>query len=45
MKKNEMGGAFSMCGERRGVYRILVGRREAVIPHGKPRHRWRKMLK
>ena len=31
MKKNEMGGAFSMYGERRGVYGILVGRPEAMI--------------
>jgi len=39
MKKNEMGGAFSMYGVRRVVYRILVGRPEAIIAHGKPRHR------
>jgi Cu2+-containing amine oxidase len=40
-----MGGAFSMYGERRGFYRILVGRPEAMIPHGKPRHRWEENIK
>jgi hypothetical protein len=29
MKKNEMAGVFSVYGERRGVYRILVDRPEA----------------
>jgi hypothetical protein len=28
IKKNEMGGACSTCGERRGAYRVLVGRPE-----------------
>jgi hypothetical protein len=27
-------------GERRGVYRVLVGKREGKRPLGKPRHRW-----
>jgi hypothetical protein len=27
-------------GERRGVYRILVGKREGKRPFGIPRHRW-----
>jgi hypothetical protein len=40
-----MGGAFSMYGERRGFYRILVGRPEAMIPRGKPRHRWEENIK
>ena len=30
-----------MCiGERRGVYRILLGRPKGKRPLGKPRHRW-----
>ena len=27
-------------GERRGVYRVLVGKREGKRPFGKPRRRW-----
>jgi hypothetical protein len=26
IEKNEMGGAYSTYGERRGVYRVLVGK-------------------
>jgi len=29
--KNEMGGVCSMYGERRGVYRVLVGKPEGEI--------------
>jgi hypothetical protein len=35
-----MGGACSTYGERRGVYRILVGKPEGKIPIGSPRLRW-----
>jgi hypothetical protein len=27
-------------GERRGVYRVLVGKPESKIPLGRPRRRW-----
>jgi len=27
-------------GERRGVYRILVGKTEVKVPFGTPRYRW-----
>jgi len=27
-------------GERRGVYRVLVGKREGQRPVGRPNHRW-----
>ena len=37
IKKNEMGGTRSTYGERRGVYRILVGRSEVKRPIGRPR--------
>ena len=30
-----------MCkGERRGIYRVLVGKPEGKRPLGRPRHRW-----
>jgi len=29
-----------MYGERRGVYRVLVGKREGKKPLGRPRRRW-----
>jgi hypothetical protein len=35
-----MGGACSSCGERRGVYRVLVGKPEGKRPLGRPRHKW-----
>jgi hypothetical protein len=35
-----MGGACSAYGERRGVYRILVGKPEGKKPPGRPRLRW-----
>jgi hypothetical protein len=34
-----MGGSCSKYGERRGVYRILVGKPEGKRPTGRPRHR------
>jgi hypothetical protein len=32
-------------GERRGVYRVLVGKPEGKKPLGRPRHRWENNLK
>jgi len=32
-------------GERRGVYRILVGKSEGKRPLGRPRHRWEDNIK
>jgi len=40
IEKNEMGGACSTYGERRGVYRVLVGKPEGKRPLGRPRRRW-----
>jgi hypothetical protein len=37
--ENEMGGACSMDGEGRGVYRILVGKPEGKRPLRRPRRR------
>jgi len=39
IEKNEMGGACSTCGKRRGVYRVLVGKPEGWSPLGRPKHR------
>jgi hypothetical protein len=38
MEKNEMGGAWSMYGERRGSHRVLVGKPERRRLLGRPRH-------
>ena len=35
-----MGGACSAYGEKRGVYRVLVGKPEGKRPLGRPRRRW-----
>jgi len=32
-------------GERRGVYRVLVGKPEGKRPFGRPRHRWEDNIK
>jgi len=42
-----MGGACSGYGgeERRGVYRILVGKPERKKPLGRPRRRWEDNIK
>jgi len=32
-------------GERRGVYRVLVGKPEGKRPIGRPRHRWEDNIK
>jgi hypothetical protein len=45
MEKNEMGGACSMYGEKRGAYRILVGGPEGRQTLGKPRRRWEDNIK
>ena len=33
-------GHVARMGERRGVYRVLVGKPEGMIPLGRPRRRW-----
>ena len=40
-----MGRACSTCGERRGVYRVLVGKPEGKRPLGRPRPRWEDNIK
>jgi hypothetical protein len=34
-----------MYGERRGLYRVLVGRPEGKRPFSRPRHRWEVNIK
>jgi hypothetical protein len=38
-------GHVAFIGERRGVYRVLVGRRERKRPLGRPRCRWEDNIK
>jgi hypothetical protein len=38
--KNEMGGTCSTYGERRGVYKVSVGKREGKRLPGKHMRRW-----
>jgi len=33
-------GHVACMGERRGAYRVLVGKPEGTRPLGRPRHRW-----
>ena len=40
-----MGGACSVYGERRGVYRVLVGKPEGKRPLCRPRRRWEDNIK
>lgn len=39
IKKNEIGGERSTCGERRGAYTVLLGRPQGTSPPGIPRRR------
>jgi len=38
-------GYVAHMGERRGIYRILVGKPERKRPLGRPRHRWEDNIK
>ena len=40
-----MGALCSTYGERRGLYRVLVGKPEGTRPLGRPRHRWEGNIK
>ena len=40
-----MSGACSAYRERRGVYRVLVGKPEGKRPLGRPSRRWEKNIK
>jgi hypothetical protein len=45
IEKNEMGGACSAYGERRGMYRVLVVKPEGKRPLGRPRRKWEDNIK
>ena len=38
-------GHVARMGERRGVYRVLLGKPEGKRPMGRPRHRWEDTIK
>jgi len=38
-------GHVARMGEKRGVYRILIGKPEGKRPHGRPRRRWEDNIK
>jgi len=40
-----MGGACSTYGERKGVYRVLVGKPEGKRPLGRTKRRWKDNIK
>ena len=45
IKKNELGRACSTYGEKRDVFRVLLGKPEGKIPLGRPRRRWEDNIK
>jgi hypothetical protein len=45
IERNEMDGVCSSDGERRGVYRVLVGKFWGKTPMGRPRRRWEDNIK
>jgi hypothetical protein len=40
-----MGGAYSVHGEVRNAYKILIGKPKGKRPFGRPRHRWEDNIK
>jgi len=45
LKKMRWAGHVALMGDRRVVYRVLVGKPEGKIPLGRPRHRWEDNIK
>jgi hypothetical protein len=45
IKNREIGWAYCTGGDRRGAYRVLVGRPEGRKGRGRPRHRWQDNIK
>ena len=45
LRKMRWAGHVAHMGERRGVYRVLVGKLEGKRPLGRPRHRWEDNIK
>jgi hypothetical protein len=44
-RRTKKTGHVSRVGERRGVYRVLVGEHERKRPLGRPGHRWADNIK
>jgi len=44
-KRIRWAGHVARMGERRGLYRVLVGKPEGNKPLGRPRHRWEDNIK
>jgi len=44
-RRRRLAGHVACMGERRGVYRVLVGRSEEKRPLGRPRHSWEDNIK
>ena len=40
LRRIRWGGHVAHMGERRGIYRVLVGKPEGKRPFGRPKHRW-----
>jgi hypothetical protein len=38
-------GHVACTGERRGAYRVSVGKPKGQRPHGRPKHRWEDNIK
>jgi len=38
-------GHVARIGERKSVYRVLMGKHEGKMPHGRPRRRWKDNIK
>jgi hypothetical protein len=45
LRRMRRAGHVARMGERRGVYRVLVGRPEGMRPLGRPRRRWENNIK
>jgi len=44
-RRMKWAGHVACMGERRGIYRVLVGKPEGKTPLGRPRHRWEDNIK
>jgi hypothetical protein len=44
-RRMKWAGHVARMGERRGVYRVLLGKPECTRPLGRPRHRWKDNIK
>ena len=45
IKKNEMARHVACMGDRKGAYKIMVGKPEGRKPLARPRHRWEVIIK